>query len=54
MKHWSQTSPVVRQMFMDDILHLIKTYNVVEVQFNLLLTLALEGDVSLRSLPLYI
>ena len=36
---------------MDDIFHLIKAYNVVEVQFHLLLTSALEGDVSLRSLP---
>jgi len=52
MNHWSQTSPVVRQMFMDDILHLIEAYNVVEIQFHILMTLALEGDVSLKSLPL--
>jgi len=50
MNHWGQTSPVVRQRFMDDILHLIKAYNVMEVQLHLLLSLAL-GDVSLRSLP---
>jgi len=51
MNHWGQTSPVERQRFMDDILQLIKAYNVMEVQLNLLLTLAL-GEVSLRSLPL--
>jgi hypothetical protein len=52
MNHWSQSSPMVRQRFMDDILHLMKAYNVVEVQFHLLLTLALDGDVRLRSVPL--
>jgi hypothetical protein len=51
MNHWSQTTGV-RQKFMDDISLLIKAYNVVKVQLHLLLSLALDGDVSLRFLPL--
>ena len=30
MNHWSQSSPMVRQRFMDDILHLMKAQNIVE------------------------